>query len=322
MNTKKILITGASGFIGSAIFIRLNKLNFTVRSISGKSILESQLKFDRLDNFINKSISSKINWAELLSDVSCIIHCAGKYSDNKQENNTLLFYRKSNVELTSNLAEQAAFFGVKRFILLSTIGVNSLFLEKSKSLSINDTPKLVDKYQISKWEAEQVLLEISKQTGLETVIIRPPLVYGENQKGKFLNLLHLVYNRIPLPFDKIDNLKSFINIENLVDLIIKCIDNPNVSGKTLFVSDGEDISISDLIRKLSKLMKKSPRIFSLPVPIIKLIFSLFNKKTYIDKLICPSQIDNSYACEVLKWKPVISLDKGLEKTVHWYLKNR
>ena len=321
MNSKKILITGASGFVGSATVIRMNELNFIVRCISGKSILKSQLKFNSLNNFVNKSMSPKINWAELLSDVSCVIHCAAKHTDNN-EDNTLFFYRKSNVELTYNIAKQAAFFGVKRFIFLSSIGVNGPFLEKSKSFSINDTPKPIGNYQISKWEAEQALTEISNQTGLETVIIRAPLIYGEGVRRTFLRLLDLIYREIPLPFASIDNLKSLISLKNLVDLIIRCIDNPNVSRKTLLVSDGQDISTPDLLKKLSKFMKKSPRVFSVPIPIIKLISNLVGKKSDVNKIISSLRIDNSYACEILKWNPVISLDEGLEKTVRWYLKNR
>jgi nucleoside-diphosphate-sugar epimerase len=322
MNSKKVLITGASGFVGSATVIRMNKLNFIVRCISGESILKSQLKFHGSDNFVNKSISPKINWAELLSDVSCIIHCAAKSIDNNKEDNTLHFYRKSNVELTYNIAKLAAFFGVKRFIFLSSIGVNGPFLEKSESFNINDTPKPIGNYQISKWEAEQALIEISNQTGLETVIIRAPLIYGEGVKGNFLKLLDLIYREIPLPFASIDNLKSLISLENLVDLIIKCIDNPNVSRKTLLVSDGEDISTPDLLKKLSKFMKKSSRVFSVPIPIIKLMSNLVGKKSDVNKIIGSLRIDNSYACEILKWNPVISLNEGLEKTTRWYLKNR
>jgi nucleoside-diphosphate-sugar epimerase len=322
MNSKKIIVTGASGFIGSALVIALKKLNFNVQCISGKSILKSQLKLNSCDNFINESISPKINWAELFSEVSCIVHCSGKHTDNNEEKSTLSFYRKSNVELTCNLAKQAAFFGVKRFIFISSIGVHGVLLEKSKTFSINDIPQPTENYQISKWEAEQGLLEISKQTGLDTVIIRPPLVYGENVKGNFLTLLNLVYKRIPLPLASINNQRSFIGIENLISLIIKCINNPNLLRKTLLVSDGEDVSTPELIIKLSKFMKKSPRIFSIPIPVINLLSSLIGKKKSFDKAINSLRIDNSKTCEILKWSPILSLDEGLKKTVRWYLSNR
>jgi nucleoside-diphosphate-sugar epimerase len=322
MNSKKILITGSSGFIGSGLVIALKKLNFNVQCISGKSILEWQLKLNSFDNFIAKSISPKINWAELFSEVSCIVHCAGKLTDSNEEQNTLSFYRKSNVELTCNFAKLAAFFGVKRFIFLSSIGVNGAFLEKSKAFSINDIPNPVGNYQKSKWEAEQGLLEISKQTGLDTVIIRAPLVYGENVKGSFLRLLDLVYKRIPLPLGSVDNMRSLISLENLLALIIRCIDNPTVLRKTLLVSDGEDISTPDLIKKLSKFMKKSPRIFSMPVWIISLINNVFRKKINFEKVIHSLRIDNSKTCEILNWSPIVSLDEGLDKTVRWYLNTR
>jgi nucleoside-diphosphate-sugar epimerase len=175
---------------------------------------------------------------------------------------------------------------------------------------------------MSKWEAEQALLEISKQTGLEVVIIRPPLVYGEGVKGNFLRLLDLVYKQMPLPFARINNLRSFIGLDNLIDLIICCIDHPKAAEKTFLVSDGEDLSTPDLIMKLSKLMDKSPRLFQFPQLIIQLTARLVGKSSEVKRLLESLRIDNSYTREILGWSPVLSLDESLEKTVRWYLKNR
>jgi nucleoside-diphosphate-sugar epimerase len=186
----------------------------------------------------------------------------------------------------------------------------------------NDISEPKNAYSISKYEAEQILLEISKQTGLEVVIIRPPLVYGEGVKGKFLRLLDIVYKQIPLPFAKTNNLRSFVSLDNLIDLIICCIEHPKAAGKTFLVSDGEDLSTTDLIRKLSKFMNKSPRLFSVPHSIIQLIGCLVGKSLEVKRLLGSLRIDNSYAREILGWSPVLSLDEGLKKTVRWYLKNR
>jgi nucleoside-diphosphate-sugar epimerase len=179
-----------------------------------------------------------------------------------------------------------------------------------------------EEYAISKWEAEQELWKIAQLTGLEVVIIRPPLVYGEGVKGNFLRLLDIVYKQMPLPFAKINNLRSFIGLDNLIDLIICCIDHPKAAGKTFLVSDGEDLSTPDLIIKLSKFMDKSPRLFQVPQLIIQLISRLVGKSLEIKRSLGSLRVDNSYTCEILEWSPVLSLDESLEKTVRWYLKNR
>jgi nucleoside-diphosphate-sugar epimerase len=226
------------------------------------------------------------------------------------------------VDGTRNLANQAVAIGIKRFIFLSSIKVNSEGTIASKSFKYNDISQPADAYGISKWEAEQALLEISKQTGLEVVIIRPPLVYGEGVKGNFLRLLDLVYKQMPLPFAKINNLRSFIALDSLTDLIICCIDHPQAGGKTFLVSDGEDLSTLDLIKKLSKFMNKSPRLFQVPQLIIQLIGRLVGKSLEVKRLLGSLRVDNSHTREILGWSPTLSLDESLEKTVRWYLKNR
>jgi len=180
----------------------------------------------------------------------------------------------------------------------------------------------VDAYAISKWEAEKILWEISARTGLEVVIIRAPLIYGPGVKGNFLNLLNLIAKKIPLPLLNIYNLRSFVGIDNLIDLIICCIEHPKAGGKTFLVSDGEDLSTSDLIIKLSKFMDKSPRLFQVPQLIIQLIGRLVGKSSEIERLLGSLRVDNSYTREILGWSPALSLDESLAKTVRWYLQNR
>lgn len=163
---------------------------------------------------------------------------------------------------------------------------------------------------------------ISKQTGLEIVIIRAPMVYGPGVKGNFLRLLYLIDKGLPLPLGGINNLRSFISLDNLVNLIICCINHPKAAGQTFLVSDGEDISTPDLLRKLSKFMKKSSRVFAIPLSLIQLICLLFGKSSKVEKLLSSLQIDSFHAYRVLECDPVISLDEGLEKTANWYLRNQ
>jgi nucleoside-diphosphate-sugar epimerase len=316
---KKILVTGVNGFIGKNIYKDLIKLNYFVRGAVRNldtALIKGDTKYISVGN-----IDVETKWSNALEGVDCVIHCAGKtHVINKKDE--LDIYRTVNREGTKHLAEQAVKAGVKRLIFLSSVKVNGETTFGSLILKHNDISQPEDAYGISKWEAEQALLEISKQTGLEVVIIRPPLVYGEGVKGNFLRLLDLVYKQIPLPFAKINNLRSFVGLDNLIDLIICCIDHPKAGGKTFLVSDGEDLSTLDLIRKLSKFMNKSPRLFQVPQLIIQLIGRLVGKSSEVKRLLGSLRVDNSYTSEILGWSPALSLDESLEKTVRWYLKNR
>jgi nucleoside-diphosphate-sugar epimerase len=313
-----ILLTGATGFVGKALDSELKKNNFHIKYLSGQSILKS-LKSDNLKNFIKENI----NWSEYLSNTACVIHCAARSHIMKEtETDPLAVYRSANVEATYNIAKQAARYGVKRFIFLSSVKVNGERTIGSSSFKYSDISKPKDAYAISKLEAEEALLELSKQTGLEIVIIRAPLVYGEEVKGNFKRLLNLVYKKIPMPFAKVSNLRSFIGIENLTNLIVCCIDHPKAAGQTFLASDGEDISTPDLIKKLSKLMGQPSRLFAFPLLIIKLISYLIGKSLEVKRLLDSLRVDSSNTQEVLGWRPPLSLDEGLKKTVVWYLRNR
>ncbi len=317
----KILITGATGFVGRALFENLKLKKKYLIHLSTRTNQEKL--FEGKKTFNVGEIDSNTNWNDALDGVDCIVHCAARaHTTEKKQTDSLNAYRRINVDGTRNLAKQAAGGGIKRFIFLSSIKVNGDGTIASKSFKYNHISQPEDAYGISKWEAEQALLEISKQTGLEVVIIRPPLVYGEGVKRNFLRLLDLVYKQIPLPFAKINNLRSFIGLDNLIDLIICCIDHPKAGGKTFLVSDGEDLSTPDLIIKLSKFMDKSPRLFQVPHYIIQLIGHLLGKSSEIKRLFGSLRVDNSYTREILEWKPVLSLDESLAKTVRWYLKNR
>jgi nucleoside-diphosphate-sugar epimerase len=317
----KILITGATGFVGRALFENLKLKKKYLIHLTTRTNQEELFEGGKAFNI--GEIDSSTNWNDALDGVDCIVHCAARaHTTEKKQTDLLNAYRRINVDGTRNLAKQAVAIGIKRFIFLSSIKVNGEETIATKSFKYNDISQPEDAYGITKWQAEQALLEISKQTGLEVVIIRPPLVYGEGAKGNFLHLLNLVYKQIPLPFANINNLRSFIGLDNLLDLIICCIQHPKAAGETFLVSDGEDVSTSDLIIKLSKFMDKSPRLFQVPQLIIQLIGRLVGKSSEIERLLGSLRIDNSYTREILGWSPALSLDESLAKTVRGYLKNR
>ena len=316
----KILLTGRTGFIGAELFKQLKLKKYFIHT-SSRSSLEEEI--ERVKNFKINQIDNSTNWSEALKDVDCIIHCAGIANEtNKYNRNDFDNYCQINVEGTRNLAYQAAAKGVKRFIFISSIKVNGEKTEEFLSFKNNDIPNPQSIYSISKWEAEKSLHAISKQTGLEIVIIRAPMVYGPGVKGNFLRLLYLIDKGLPLPLGGINNLRSFISLDNLVNLIICCINHPKAAGQTFLVSDGEDISTPDLLRKLSKFMKKSSRVFTIPLSLIQLICRVFGKSSKVEKLLSSLQIDSFHAYRVLECYPVISLDEGLEKTANWYLRNQ
>lgn len=312
----RILLTGSTGFIGTELLKQLKLKKYFI-NVSSRSSLE---KIDEVQNFKINQIDNNSNWSEALDKVNCVIHCAGIAVENNKSNaNDLDNYHRINVEGTSNLAYQAAAKGVKRFIFLSSIKVNGERTNVSSNFKNTDVPKPENIYAISKWKAEQFLQAISKQTGLEIVIIRAPMVYGEGVKGNFLRLLNLINKGMPLPFGSVNNLRSFISLENLVDLIICCINHPQATGQTFLVSDGEDISTPNLIKKIAMIMKKKAVLIPVPISIIKLTGKIIRKTKKINSLINSLQIDNFFTKETLKWEPPINLDKGLNKTVEWYL---
>lgn len=317
----KVVVTGAYGFIGRSLCVELLKRNFFVHGVVrvfNKNILakNKNLKVTSIGD-----ISSKTNWIKTISGAKCIIHCAAKTRTIQKKLNKNSIYLDTNVEGTLNLAKQAANLGVKRLIFLSSAKVNGEFTLGSSSFKNTDQSNPEDQYSNSKFIAEKELLKISHQTGLEVVIIRSPLVYGEGVKGNFLKLLDLVYKGIPLPFSNVNNLRSLVGLDNLIDLIICCISVKKARGKTFLVSDNEDISTTNLVKKIAKFMKKPTRLFYLPQNLLKFL-SLLIDKTLGNRLLNSFKLNISHTNKVLRWTPPVSLDKGLKKTIKWYLNNR
>lgn len=318
----KICVTGANGFIGKSLCETLAQMN---RSVEGLvRTLDSSLNLKNF-KYISVGDISKKNWKDKLDSYSCIIHCAGKAHRMKKKDK-LDSYLSINTKSTKNLAEQAAKAGVKRFIFLSTVKVNGENTNtiknnnnkkiKNKSIfSHNDKPYPQDAYAISKFEAEKILWEISAKTGLEVVILRLPLVYGKGVKGNLKNLIKFLSFGIPLPFSLVNNKRSLIGIDNLVDIIIRCIDHPSVTGKTFLISDGEDLSTSDLFRYMAVAMKSRLRLFPFPISILKFVSRIIGIQNEINRLTDSLQVDSSFIRETLNWTPPVSVEEGIKKMV-------
>jgi nucleoside-diphosphate-sugar epimerase len=288
-----IAITGAGGFVGGA--------------------LAQNPSLHRQD--IAK-IALNLPWN--FKDISSLIHCAAKNNLSGITNEeSVLEFQGVNVQLTENLARSAAAAGVRRFVFLSSAKVLQVTDDKSLAFSA-----LNDPYTASKLEAERRLRQVASETGLEVVIIRPPLVYGPGVKGSFLRLMRLVYSGVPLPLAAVKNQRSFVALDNLIDLIIRCIDHPAAAGETLEVSDGQDISTPELLRTLARMMNKPCRLWPVPVSALRFAGSVLGKREEVDRVVGSFQVDSSRTKELLGWSPPVRLEAGLQKTVDWYLENR
>ena len=222
-------------------------------------------------------------------------------------------FRNVNVDGTCALARQAAEAGVRRFIFISSIKVNGESTSLGLPYRAEDTPAPLDFYGISKFEAEQCLSKVAAETGMEVVIIRPPLVYGPRVKGNFAGMIKLVEKRIPLPLGAIHNKRSIVGIDNLVDLIIRCIDHPAAANQVFLAGDGEDLSTTELLRAVGKAMGKPARLIPVPAGLLQFGATLLGKKAMAQRLLGSLQVDISKTCELLDWKPPYTVEEGLRR---------
>ena len=306
-----ILVTGANGFIGHALISQLRNQRHDIIAAVRRSCAYPDTTV----------LVDELSWIEALSGQDVVIHTAARSHVMKQiEKDGLAAFREINAEGTRNLAELAANAGVRRFIFLSSIKVNGERTISGTRFTSKDNAFPEDAYGISKWEAEQALHEVSARTGLEVVIIRPPLVYGPGVKGNLLSLLSLLNKGVPLPLGAIHNRRSLVGIDNLIALIITCIDNPAAANRTFLVSDGGDLSTTELVKHMSKALGKPARLIPLPSPLFQFGARILGKQDIAQRLLANLQVDISHTKEILGWTPQVSLNKELKKMAEWYLK--
>ncbi|MDN3649321.1 SDR family oxidoreductase [Reinekea marina] len=303
----KILITGASGFLGSAVANNLTEKNL---------VLTGRVNRLNLPSFYIKELTSTENYKDCLADVDTIIHCAARaHLMNDESVNPLAEYRKVNVEGSANLAKQAIAAGVKRFIFISSVKVSGECTTGSQPYTEDLLPAPEDAYGQSKLEAEKLLKEIAHESDMELVIIRPPLVYGPGVKANFLRLVRLSNLPIPLPFGAANNRRSMVYMGNLVDFISLCLSHPAAANETFLVSDGEDLSLRTLISYIRKALGKPSWLLPFPVRLFRIAGKLIGKSSVVDRLFGDLQVNSSKAGVLLGWKPPYSAEEGINKTV-------
>jgi len=304
----KICLTGSSGFVGSRLLYELKQV--TTFQVAG---LCRRLPHGRDCSGLHAM--GDLQEADLstpLSGVDVLIHAAARAHIMKDEvADPLAEYRRVNVEGTLNLARQAAAAGVKRFVFISSIGVNGNI--SIRPFRVDDHTNPAEPYAQSKWEAEQGLMKLAAETSMEVVIIRPPLVYGPGAPGNFGSLVRWVEKGIPLPLGAIHNKRSLVGIDNLVDLIIRCIDHPAAANQVFLAGDGEDLSTTELLRGVGKAMGKPARLIPVPAGLLQFGATLLGRKTMAQRLLGSLQVDISKTCELLDWKPPYTVEEGLRR---------
>lgn len=308
----KILVTGANGFVGSALCEALLKKE--------KHVIQTVRTKSRENECAIGDLSASTDWSSALAGCNTVIHLAARvHVMNDKSTDPLAAFRAVNVDATVNLARQAAQSGVKRFIFISSIGVNGAetFSEPFSELS---EPQPHSDYALSKFEAGKGLRDICSQFGMEFVIIKPPLVYGAHAPGNFRSLLKFVHKGLPLPLSLINNQRSMVYLENLVDFIQLCVVSPKAANQVFLVADGTDVSTPELIRLLGQGMGKPDRLFPLPVRVLELGASLLGRQSMYQQLCGSLQVDITKAQTLLGWVPPVSVYEGLRRAAQGFLK--
>ena len=310
----KVLVTGAAGFVGRTLCSHLQTHDHAVvpvvRHASGRAV-----------EVIVVNIDGVTDWKPALSGCEAVVHLSARvHVMDDTDQGTFALYRATNTDATLNLARHAAQTGVKRFVFISTIKVNGE--GRDEPYIETDIVAPVDPYAISKWEAEQGLQQIARDTGLEVVILRPPLVYGPGVKANFLRLMRLIQQGWPLPFGAVKNRRSLLYLGNFVDAIRLCVEHPAALGQTFLLDDGQTVSTPDLIREIANAMHRPARLIPVPVSLLELAGWMTGRSAAVSRLTGSLSVDSQAIRSQLNWVPPYSMQAGLAQTVSAFVQNR
>ena len=313
--TSKILVTGVSGFVGSAISAALQRRGSSVVGAVRRAPADGQVAVG--------DIGRDTDWRGALQGVGCVVHSAGRaHIVNDTAADPLAEFRAVNVQGTLHLAAQAAESGVKRFVFLSSVKVNGEASLPGAPFTAEQKPAPLDPYGLSKQEAEEGLRELAANTGMELVIIRPVLVYGPGVKANFHSMMRWLTKGVPLPLGAINNQRSLVALDNLVDLIVTCIDHPAAANQTFLASDGEDVSTSELLRRMAKALGRPARLLPVPGWLLQTAARLLGKGDVAQRLCGSLQVDISKTRNLLGWTPPVTFDEALQLTANDFLEHQ
>ncbi|ABA75791.1 MULTISPECIES: UDP-glucose 4-epimerase family protein [Pseudomonas] len=320
MNMPRVLVTGARGFVGEAVVFRL----LLDRRVVPVAAARGETRLKGLCPIVSLELGDQAALPDL-NGIDVIVHAAARvHVMDDSSSDPLAEYRRVNVDGTLQLAQQASAAGVKRFIFISSIKVNGEQTEPDRPFTALDRPMPKDPYGVSKLEAELALQKLAQETGMEVVIIRPPLVYGPGVRANFLSMMRWLDKGVPLPFGAIDNRRSLVSLTNLVDLVVTCIDHPKAAGQVFLVSDGEDLSTTTLLSGMARALGKTAALVPLPAVLLTWPAKLLGKGALAQRLCGSLQVDIRHTREVLGWTPPSRVERALRQTADYYLdtKNR
>lgn len=316
----RVLLTGASGFVGRAVQARLLaepdcQVRAAFRKLpdaapSGVELCQSP------------SLDAQGDWLTALAGVDVVIHCAARvHVMNEQAADPLAEFRRVNVEGTLRLARQAVEAGVRRLVFVSSVKVNGERTEPGRPFRADDVPLAEDPYGISKREAEEALLALGAESGLEVVIVRPPLVYGPGVKANFQAMMRWLARGVPLPLGAIHNRRSLVAVDNLADLLVRCLTHPAAAGQRFLASDGEDLSTTDLLRRLGEALARPARLIPVPSSWLEVGAALLGRRDLSQRLCGSLQVDIDKTRELLGWTPPLTVDQALARTAEAFLES-
>ncbi|MEN5201188.1 SDR family oxidoreductase [Pseudomonas wadenswilerensis] len=317
----RVLLTGGSGFVGQAILKRLG-LDTDVQVVAALRKQLSSLP-DGVQAHLFDDLASPMAWPVEDPAFDVVIHCASRvHVMNEVAADPLAEFRKVNVSATLAFARRAADAGVKRFVFISSIKVNGEGTARGRPYTADDVPAPIDPYGVSKQEAETQLKALGAETGMEIVVIRPVLVYGPGVKANFRNMMVWLDKRIPLPFGAIENKRSLVAVENLVDLIVLCCSHPAAANQTFLVSDDEDVSTTQLLRKMAQALGKPALLVPIPASWLSWVARALGKASLSQRLCGSLQVDITKTKSLLNWVPPVTLENALKVTAQNYLESK
>ena len=307
-----MLLTGATGFVGAALIERLARVgDGRVRACTrdAKAVFAHGA-----EAFVIDGLSAATSWDRAFDAVDVVVHAAARvHVMNETAADPLQEFRRVNVDGTLHLARCAARAGVRRFVFISSVKVNGEETRPGQAFSETDMPAPLDPYGVSKWEAEQGLFALAQETGMEVVVIRPPLVCGPGVGANFLSMMRWLRRGVPLPLGAIHNRRSLVALDNLADLVALCTQHPAAANQVWMAADGEDMSTSQLLRRMGQALGRPARLLPVPAWLLGACCTLIGKAGFARRLCGSLQVDSSKAQRELGWVPPLTVDEGLRR---------